>query len=217
VSTCTTQNQAVIWRGSAGTPCPARPIKMKRTWKGCSRRCSRSSPSSAKAGTRLAHQVELEVLSQNLERRIYENCRRQEDTNCCRCSMPGSCPTMYPTKTGQIVGNLSDIPFQFHVGNVNFPQVSTHPRLDNSDLTMMEISSTDGSSFGFFEVRDADQIPTPAKKRVDLQQIRHDTSLRSCSTNPTQAAASGQVRVRKRIGSSGAEGQEHVPAQHRGS
>ena len=76
--------------------------------------------------------------------------------------------TMHPTKArAQIVGNLeADIPFQFHVGNVKLPlgKYNIHV-LDNSDLTTMEISSTDGSSSALFEVRT--QRPMPHRPRVN--------------------------------------------------
>ena len=76
--------------------------------------------------------------------------------------------TIHPTKAqAQIVGNLeADIPFQFHVGNVKLPpgKYTIHV-LDNSDLTMMEISSTDGSSSARFEVRT--QRPMPHRPRVN--------------------------------------------------
>src|SRR6266446_3282858 len=105
--------------------------------------------------------------------------------------------TMHPTKAqAQIVGNLeADIPFQFHVGNAKLPPGTyiIHV-LDNSDLTMMEISSADGSSSALFEVRDT-EVKTAAAKRcaslervgkTDAAQFRHDPWgrtmwMRSCA------------------------------------
>ena len=57
--------------------------------------------------------------------------------------------TIYPTKArAQIIGNLEvNIPFQFHAGNAKLPPGNYIIRmLDNSDLTIMEISSADGST-----------------------------------------------------------------------
>jgi len=129
--------------------------------------------------------------------------------------------TMYPTKAqAQIVGNLeADIPFQFHVGNVKLPlgKYTIHV-LDNSDLTMMEISSTDGSSSALFEVRDAKTNTTPAKSELIFSKYGHRYFLEKLfdESNPSgsEVVKSG---YEKRIAQAAAEGQEHVPAQHRGS
>ena len=129
--------------------------------------------------------------------------------------------TVYPTKAqAQIVGNLeADIPFQFHVGNVKLPlgKYTIHV-LDNSDLTMMEISSTDGSSSALFEVRDAKTNTTPAKSELIFSKYGHRYFLEKLfdESNPSgsEVVKSG---YEKRIAQAAAEGQEHVPAQHRGS
>ncbi len=67
--------------------------------------------------------------------------------------------TMYPSKAqAQIVGDLEvNVPFQFHAGNTKLPagQYRIHV-LDNSDLTVMEISSVDGSTSALFEVQSPD-------------------------------------------------------------
>ncbi len=129
--------------------------------------------------------------------------------------------TTHPTKAqAQIVGNLeADIPFQFHVGNVKLPpgKYTIHV-LDNSDLTMMEISSTDGSSSALFEVRDAKTNTTPAKSELIFSKYGHRYFLEKLfdESNPSgsEVVKSG---YEKRIAQAAAEGQEHVPAQHRGS
>jgi len=129
--------------------------------------------------------------------------------------------TTHPTKAqAQIVGNLeADIPFQFHVGNVKLPpgKYTIHV-LDNSDLTMMEISSADGSSSALFEVRDAKTNTTPAKSELIFSKYGHRYFLEKLfdESNPSgsEVVKSG---YEKRIAQAAAEGQEHVPAQHRGS
>ncbi len=129
--------------------------------------------------------------------------------------------TMHPTKAqAQIVGNLeADIPFQFHVGNAKLPPGTyiIHV-LDNSDLTMMEISSTDGSSSALFEVRDAKTNTTPAKSELIFSKYGHRYFLEKLfdESNPSgsEVVKSG---YEKRIAQAAAEGQERVPAQHRGS
>ena len=128
--------------------------------------------------------------------------------------------TTHPTKAqAQIVGNLeADIPFQFHVGNVKLPpgKYTIHV-LDNSDLTMMEISSTDGSSSALFEVRDAKTNTTPAKSELIFSKYGHryflDKLFDESNPSGSEVVKSG---YEKRIAQAAAEGQEHVPAQHRG-
>ena len=128
--------------------------------------------------------------------------------------------TTHPTKAqAQIVGNLeADIPFQFHVGNVKLPpgKYTIHV-LDNSDLTMMEISSADGSSSALFEVRDAKTNTTPAKSELIFSKYGHryflDKLFDESNPSGSEVVKSG---YEKRIAQAAAEGQEHVPAQHRG-
>lgn len=129
--------------------------------------------------------------------------------------------TLYPTKAqAQIVGNLeADIPFQFHVGNAKLPpgKYTIHV-LDNSDLTTMEISSADGSSSALFEVHDAQANNTPAKSELIFSKYGHRYFLEKLfdesNPNGSEVVKSG---YEKRIAEAAAEGQEHVPAQRRGS
>src|ERR1700692_1489630 len=68
----------------------------------------------------------------------------------------------------QVIGDLDvTIPFQFHAGDAKFPagKYIIHT-VDNSDLTMMEIISADGSPSALFEVRDAEAISAPAKSEL---------------------------------------------------
>ena len=63
--------------------------------------------------------------------------------------------TIHPSKAhAQIIGNLeANIPFQFHAGDAKLPagKYFIHA-LNNSDLSMMEITSADGSISALFEV-----------------------------------------------------------------
>src|SRR5258708_40210762 len=73
---------------------------------------------------------------------------------------------IYPGKAhAQIIGALeANIPFQFHAGNTNLPAGKyTIRMLDDSDLTVMEITSADGSTSALFEVQQAEANSTPAK------------------------------------------------------
>src|SRR6266478_5983132 len=98
--------------------------------------------------------------------------------------------TMYPSKAqAQIVGDLEvNVPFQFHAGNTKLPagQYRIHV-LDNSDLTVMEISSVDGSTSALFEVQQAEANSTPAKSELIFNKYGNRYFLRSCLTKATQA------------------------------
>lgn len=76
---------------------------------------------------------------------------------------------MYPPEAhAQIVGELrADIPFPFYVGNTKLPPGKyTIHMLDNSDLTIMEISSDNGSTAALFDVRDAEANSSPRKSEL---------------------------------------------------
>src|SRR6266436_6956887 len=77
--------------------------------------------------------------------------------------------TLYPSKAqAQIVGEVeANIPFQFHAGNVKLPagRYFIHV-LDNTDLTVMEITSADGSTSALFDVRSAQANSAPAKSEL---------------------------------------------------
>jgi hypothetical protein len=127
--------------------------------------------------------------------------------------------TMYPTKAqAQIVGTLeADIPFQFHVGSVKLPPGTyTIHMLDDSDLTVMEITSADGSSSALFQVREAEVKPAPGKSELVFNKYGHRYFLEELveESNP---GASKVVKTgyETRIAAAAAEGQEHVPAHHR--
>lgn len=77
--------------------------------------------------------------------------------------------SLWPTKAqAQIVGNLeAEVPFQFHVGNKTLPAGSymIH-QLEESDLTVMEISSADGKMSALFEVESAQAKTMPEKTEL---------------------------------------------------
>src|SRR6266403_6077893 len=77
--------------------------------------------------------------------------------------------TIYPTKAhAQIIGDLEvNIPFQFHAGNAKLPagKYRIH-MLDDSDLTVMEITSADGSASALFQVQESEANSAPAKSEL---------------------------------------------------
>lgn len=129
--------------------------------------------------------------------------------------------TMYPIKSqAQIIGSLeADIPFQFHVGNTKLPPGKYTIRvLDKSDLSVMEISSADGSTSALFEVRDAQAKSTPGKSELVFNKYGHRYFLERLfdESNPSGSAVV-KSGYEQRIAEAAAEGEEHVPARHRSS
>ena len=127
---------------------------------------------------------------------------------------------IYPAKAhAQIVGDLEvNIPFQFHAGNTKLPpgKYVIHV-LDDSDLTVMEISSADRSTSALFEVQQAEANSTPAKSELIFNKYGKRYFLAKVfeegSTTGSQVTES---RYEKRVGQAAAEAQEHVPARKRG-
>jgi len=129
--------------------------------------------------------------------------------------------TMYPTRTqAQIVGNVeANIPFQFYAGSTKFPpgKYIIHV-LDNSDLTLMEISSADGKMSALFDVRDAEANSAPARTELIFNKYGNRRFLAKLfdESNPNGSAVI-ESRYEKKIDKTTAEAQEHVAAQHQGT
>jgi hypothetical protein len=127
--------------------------------------------------------------------------------------------TMHSTKAqAQIVGNLEvDIPFQFHAGNTKLPpgKYAIH-LLENTDLTVMEITSVDNSTSALFEVGRSQASSAPAKSELIFNKYGNRYFLAKVfdEGNPTGSQVL-ESRYEKRI-SEVAEAQEHVPAHHQG-
>jgi hypothetical protein len=128
--------------------------------------------------------------------------------------------TMYPSKAqAQIVGDLEvNVPFQFHAGNTKLPagQYRIHV-LDNSDLTVMEISSVDGSTSALFEVQQAEANSTPAKSELIFNKYGNRYFLAKLfdEGNPSGSQVLKST-YEKKISQAAMEAQTHVPAHHRG-
>jgi hypothetical protein len=77
--------------------------------------------------------------------------------------------TIYPPKAhAQIVGNLQvNVPFAFQAGDTKLPagEYRVH-MVENSELTVMEISTADGANSVLLQVRDAEANSTPAKSEL---------------------------------------------------
>src|ERR1700756_448704 len=124
--------------------------------------------------------------------------------------------TIYPAKAhAQIIGNLEvNVPFQFHAGNTKLPagKYIIH-MLDNSDLTVMEISSADGSISALFEVQDAEANSTPGKTELIFNKYGNRYFLAKLfdEGNPNGSEVS-KSRYEKRITQAASEPQAHVAA-----
>jgi len=128
--------------------------------------------------------------------------------------------TIYPAKAhAQIVGDLEvNIPFQFHAGNTKLPpgKYVIHV-LDDSDLTVMEISSADRSTSALFEVQQAEANSTPAKSELIFNKYGNRYFLAKLfdEGNPSGSQVL-KSPYEKRVSHETAEAQAHVPAHHRG-
>ena len=127
---------------------------------------------------------------------------------------------MYPRKANaQIVGDLqANIPFEFHAGNAKLPAGTYRIRmLDDSDLTLMEIISLNGSSSALFQVQESEAKSTPDQNELIFNKYGDQYFLAEVFD---QGESSGskvtESREEKKI-SQGSQGtvttQEHVPVR----
>jgi hypothetical protein len=128
--------------------------------------------------------------------------------------------TISPVKAhAQVIGDLEvTIPFQFHAGDAKLPagKYIIHT-VDNSDLTMMEISSADGSTSALFEVRDAEANSAPARSELIFNKYGNRYFLAKVfdEANPNGSSVV-ESRYEKKVGQAATEAQAHVPAHRRG-
>jgi hypothetical protein len=128
--------------------------------------------------------------------------------------------TISPIKAhAQIIGDLEvTIPFQFHAGDAKLPAGKYIIRaVDNSDLTIMEISSEDGSTSALFDVHDAEANSAPAKSELIFNKYGNRYFLAKLydEGNPNGSAVNVS-RYEKKVGEAAVEAQAHVAAHHRG-
>ena len=125
---------------------------------------------------------------------------------------------LHPTNAqAQIVGDLVvNIPFQFHAGSSRLPpgKYVIH-MLDNTDLTIMEISSADGSVSALFNVQSAEGNSAPAKSELIFNKYGNRYFLAELfdEDNPDGSRVVDS-RYEKRMDKATLEAQEHVPAHH---
>ncbi len=89
--------------------------------------------------------------------------------------------------------------------------------LDDSDLTIMEISSADGSTSALFQVQEAEANTTPAKSELIFNKYGNRYFLAKLfdEGNPSGSQVPKSA-YEKKVSQQAAEAQAHVPAHHRG-
>jgi hypothetical protein len=125
---------------------------------------------------------------------------------------------IYPARAhAQVIGELEvNISFQFHAGKAKLPAREYRVQvLDDSDLTVMEISSGDGSTSALFQVQAAQANSLPAKIQLIFNKYGNRYFLSKlfddCSRSGREVVKSG---YENRIAQEATEAQERVPAQH---
>jgi hypothetical protein len=117
----------------------------------------------------------------------------------------------------QIIGDLQvNIPFQFHVGSSKLPagKYVIH-MLDDSDLTVMEIRSVDGSTSALFNVQSAEANSAPAKSELIFNKYGNRYFLAALFDQENRSGSKVvESRYEQRIDKATLEAQEHVPAYH---
>jgi hypothetical protein len=124
--------------------------------------------------------------------------------------------TIYPTQAhAQIIGDLdANIPFQFYVGNTKLPAGEYRIQIvDNSDLTVMEISRVDGSASALFQVQDAETSNEPAQSELIFNKYgdRYFLAKLFDEGNPSGSRLA-ESRYEKEISQGNSQAQEHVSA-----
>jgi hypothetical protein len=126
--------------------------------------------------------------------------------------------TIYPTKAhAQITGDLEvNIPFQFHAGNAKLPPGKYVIHMLDNDFTVMEISSTDGSTSALFQVKDAETNSEPAKSELIFNKYGNRYFLAKLfdEGNPSGSRVT-ESSYEKKISQAAEEAQAHVPAHRR--
>jgi hypothetical protein len=119
----------------------------------------------------------------------------------------------------QIIGTLqADIPFQFHVGPTELPAGRYSIEvLDDNDLTVMKISSADGSKSALFGVVAAEVKSNPDKSELTFNKYGDTYFLATLfeEGNPDGSEVV-QSRNEKNMAKNASGSQEHVAALRQG-
>ena len=128
--------------------------------------------------------------------------------------------TIYPNKAeAQLVGELVvNIPFQFHASNAQLPagEYRIHV-LDVSNPTVMEITSSDGSTSALFQVRDTNVNATPGKDELVFNKYGNRYFLAKLfQEGSDRGSLVIESNYEKTVSQEAVETQEHVPARRQG-
>jgi hypothetical protein len=126
---------------------------------------------------------------------------------------------IYPGKANaQIVGEVqANVPFEFHAGNAKLPAGTYRIRMmEDSDLTVMEISSMDGSKTALFQVQESESNSTPDHSELIFNKYG-DTYFLSELFDEGDPSGSKVMEssLEKKISQGTVTAQEHVPVIHR--
>ena len=124
-----------------------------------------------------------------------------------------------PGKTdAQIIGDIeASVPFPFHVGDAKLPAGKYFIRvLDDSDPSIMEISSPDGSTSALFQVEAAQASSAPAKTELIFNRYGKSYFLAKLfdQGSPDGSRVVGS-HYEKKISKEMTATEEHVAASHR--
>jgi len=126
---------------------------------------------------------------------------------------------IHPRKAqAQIIGELeANIPFQFYAGNTKLPAGEYRIQvLDNSDLSIMEISRVDGSASALFQIQDAEKNSEPAKSELIFNKYKDRYFLAKFFDEDNRDGSQVvESHYEKKVSQASLEAQEHVPAHHR--
>jgi hypothetical protein len=126
---------------------------------------------------------------------------------------------MYPRKANaQIVEDLqANIPFEFHAGNAKLPAGTYRIRmLDDSDLTLMEIISLDGSRSALFQVQESEAKSTPDQSELIFNKYGDQYFLAELfdEGEPSGSKVTESRDEKKASQGTATTAHEHVPVRH---
>jgi len=129
--------------------------------------------------------------------------------------------TVYPTQANaQITEDLeAKIPFQLHVGNTQLPAGEYRIRMvDDSDLTVMQISSVDGSASAVFQVEETEKNSEPAKSELIFHEYgtRYFLAKLFDESNP-DGSQLVESSYEKKISQATSQYQEHATEHRKGN
>jgi hypothetical protein len=116
----------------------------------------------------------------------------------------------------QIVDGLTaNIPFEFHVGDTTFSAGDYRIHmLDDSNLTVMEISRLDGSDATMFQVQQADAKSVPTESELIFNKYGNEYFLAELFEGGEQSGSQlPKSRHEARVSRATAQAEERVPAE----